>query len=184
MDAGVATPGHTGESMAPAASGVDGAAERVRRRRWQFGLPLVFGLMTLVAVVLAWRGRQIEAQRAAVTAVHKIRGGVFYHPPDESFLGKVEHAWFGGEARPQYITFRYSPTMFEQPARFEEIQPHLKRLGSLRKLSLEGTSIGDEQLPLLEQLTQLDELNVRGTLVSTAGVARLRERLPGCQIMD
>jgi hypothetical protein len=154
-----------------------------RLRRWQFGLPAMFGLMTLVAGVLTWRTHQIDAQRQAVQAIHKVRGAVFYHKEDPGLLSKLERAWFNGQARPEYITFRLSHLMYEHPEKLAEIQPHLRQLGSLRRLSLEGTAIGDEQLSLLEELTQLDELNLRGTLVSAEGVQRLRQRLPGCRVI-
>jgi hypothetical protein len=153
-------------------------------KRWQFGLPAVFGLMTLVALTLAWRARQIDNLRSAVAAVHAIRGAVFYHPESRGLRGDWERAWFDGQRRVEYITLRFSQPMFREPERFAEIQPHLKRLSSLRRLKLTGTSIGDEQLPLLMQLRQLELIDLSDTLVTPEGIKRLKQELPGCQIIN
>lgn len=141
-------------------------------------------MTTLVAVILAWRGRQMDGEREAVKVIHRVRGGVFYHQQEANLVGVCQRIWWGGQSRPEYITFRHSPLLFEQPEKFAAIQPQLKRLGSLRRLNLEGTFIGDEQLPLLAQLSQLKQLDLRGTSVSREGIASLRQRLPGCQVID
>jgi hypothetical protein len=155
---------------------------KVGKRWWrQFSLAALFAVMTFVAVVLAWRGRQIEAQREAVQAIHRLRGGVFYHEQQSSLVDRWQRIWLG-DSRPEYVTFRLSPRLFEQPAEFDAVQPHLRRLPSLRRLNLEGTSISDAQLPLLVQLTQLDQLNLRGTLVTKEGFNYLRLRMPDCEV--
>lgn len=151
-------------------------------RRWQFGLPLVFGAMTLVAVVFAFRDNQIKAERAAVSAVHQMHGAVLDGPLSSTPAGAWQRLWFGPSTRPTTINFRFARKLFDHPEALAEIQPHLKRLGALRSLSLEGTAVGDEQLPLLAELTQLEVLNLRDTFATDEGVARLKEQLPGCRI--
>jgi hypothetical protein len=139
--------------------------------------------MTLVAVVLAGRARQIEAQRTAIGAVRQLQGAVFDEQPGFATASRWEHLWFGGVARPRYISFRQSRILFDQPERLQDLHPHLKQLDCLRSLSLESTAIDDEQLALLEDLTQLRLLTLRGTPVTSAAVSRLQERLPNCTIV-
>src|SRR5688500_10911835 len=101
-----------------------GVGNFLRRRRLQFGLPAVFGLMTLVAVTLTWRARQIERQRAALAALHAVHAAVFYPAEQPGLLGDCQRAWLGGQRRVEYVTFRFSQPMFLEPERFAELQPH------------------------------------------------------------
>jgi hypothetical protein len=57
------------------------------------------------------------------------------------------------------------------------------RMPSLRLIDLGGTNISDDGLRHLEPLKQLTGLQVtHQTQVTPAGLARLREELPGCHI--
>lgn len=52
----------------------------------------------------------------------------------------------------------------------------------LRRLGLSGTQVGDSAIPVLSQMVNLDELNVKDTRLSPRGVAELRHALPGRKI--
>jgi Leucine-rich repeat (LRR) protein len=58
----------------------------------------------------------------------------------------------------------------------------LKALKRLERLSLAGSSIGDETLKHLHGLTGLRELDLTGTKVSAEGIAAAKKALPGCKI--
>jgi Leucine-rich repeat (LRR) protein len=58
-----------------------------------------------------------------------------------------------------------------------------KVLTYLRVLKLNDTQVSDEGLKHLARLTNLQELDLRGTNVTAAGVAELRKALPNCKII-
>lgn len=59
---------------------------------------------------------------------------------------------------------------------------HLAGLKGLEQLGLAGTDISDSELSLLASLTNLKYLNIKSTQVTEAGVERLQQALPGCDI--
>jgi hypothetical protein len=62
----------------------------------------------------------------------------------------------------------------------------LAELGALDKLeilTLEGASVTDAGLVHLEKLANLQKLNLRGTPVTEAGIGKLRNALPDCEII-
>jgi hypothetical protein len=59
---------------------------------------------------------------------------------------------------------------------------HLAGLTALESLSLDGTDVSDASIPLLARLHRLRYLNVQSTGVTRAGVERLHESLPACEI--
>ncbi|MCE9608359.1 MAG: protein kinase [Planctomycetia bacterium] len=65
------------------------------------------------------------------------------------------------------------------------IDADLKFFGSLSKLEhliLSRSDVSDAGLPFLEGLTNLKHLEVSDTYVTNEGAARLRAKLPGCQV--
>lgn len=59
---------------------------------------------------------------------------------------------------------------------------HLLALKQLRRLSLPGPNMTDDAIESLSRLKTLDEINVGDSRLSDAGLRRLREALPRCQI--
>jgi hypothetical protein len=55
-------------------------------------------------------------------------------------------------------------------------------MAALRKLSLAGTSVGDEGVPHLAELKNLEYLWLNGTRVSDSAYMTLKAALPECQI--
>ncbi len=60
---------------------------------------------------------------------------------------------------------------------------HLASLHRLEYLTLTGTAVSDEGIQELAKLSKLKYLNVQQTQVTAEGAARLKLRLPGCQIV-
>ena len=61
---------------------------------------------------------------------------------------------------------------------------HLAQLTKLKNLWLHDTRVSDNAVPDLARLTSLQELVIHGTSISPAGIRRLREALPKCEIVD
>jgi hypothetical protein len=59
---------------------------------------------------------------------------------------------------------------------------HLQSLKQLRHMDLASTEVDDSIIPELVKLPQLDSIDLDGTEVSPAGIARLHELLPQCEI--
>ena len=59
----------------------------------------------------------------------------------------------------------------------------LKPLPRLQDLRLDGATITDAGVETLCAMTSLKSLNLYHTLVSEKGYQRLRQALPGCQIV-
>jgi hypothetical protein len=55
-------------------------------------------------------------------------------------------------------------------------------LPNLRVLNLRRLPIDDDDLQYLQALTDLEELDLRGTQVTEEGVKKLQEALPDCKI--
>lgn len=64
----------------------------------------------------------------------------------------------------------------------DEAALHLEGLGSIELLGLDGTAITDGAIDVLMTLKSLRRLNIAGTKMTDAGVARLREELAGVEL--
>lgn len=62
--------------------------------------------------------------------------------------------------------------------------PEVWSLDRCLGLDLSQTEITDVSIPVLSQLTQLRHLDLRKTQLTAAGVARIRQALPGCEVLD
>lgn len=67
-------------------------------------------------------------------------------------------------------------------AKLLALQSDLESLPELRWLSLARTAVGDKGLAALCNLHMLRGLNLTGTRVTDAGVKKLRQALPNCEI--
>jgi hypothetical protein len=63
-----------------------------------------------------------------------------------------------------------------------EVSRHLESLPNLRVLNLKRLPIDDDDLQYLQALTDLEELDLRGTQVTEECVKRLQRALPNCKI--
>ena len=59
---------------------------------------------------------------------------------------------------------------------------HLKGLGALRSLHLQGTKVTDAGLASLRALPKLREVNLQGTAVTAKGAEALRKARPGVEV--
>lgn len=59
----------------------------------------------------------------------------------------------------------------------------LTELSQLRRLDLEGTNVSDAIADVIPQLSELAELNLKHTRVTPDAIARIRARLPDCQVL-
>jgi hypothetical protein len=64
----------------------------------------------------------------------------------------------------------------------EFFDPTRKNLPQLQELHLRGTQVTDAGLHHLEGMTNLDELDLTDTKVTAAGVETLQQSLPACKI--
>ena len=55
--------------------------------------------------------------------------------------------------------------------------------GSLKTLRLDHTTVSDKSIQSLAALHGLKEIDLTGTAVSPAGIARLQAMLPGCRVL-
>jgi hypothetical protein len=59
---------------------------------------------------------------------------------------------------------------------------HLQELPRLERLALDANRIDDSCLPALLRIPSLKSLSIRGTDISDAGIARLRDQFPGLEL--
>ena len=59
----------------------------------------------------------------------------------------------------------------------------LSRLGQLKRLSLDSASITDSAINYLTRLESLEEVRFENTRITPEGAARLRAKLPGCEVI-
>lgn len=111
-----------------------------------------------------------------------------------SRLGSLEHLVLrngheysdGGLKHLGRMTALKSLSMTGGGGRFSDAgMAHFENLTSLETLDLEGSYyVKDGAVKHLGHLSQLKRLNVRRTRMTADGIARLRQALPNCQILD
>ena len=145
-------------------------------RRGAFCLLLLAGGLCLAPLV-----QRARYQHAAVEAIEDHGGIVTY---DFERLGWGEPAgprwlrsWVGND-----LFMRVEIVRFFDPRTSDESLAPLRCLRSVKKLHLDGTQVTDAGLAHLERLPELRLVSLKETRVTEEAVARLRERLPHCQI--
>ena len=172
------------------------------KRRWaQFSLLTLFVVVTVLCVWLAIAVNRSNRRRAAIIAINRLGGWVRYdfdgnhayglHASlrvpgrlDGLFRRVVEVKMWPSEdsyGKRGFLLAGYLPFATE-PIDNDGLR-FVAELKELERLSLMYTDIGDKGLVHLRGLTRLQELRLRGTLVTDAGVAELQKALPNCEII-
>ena len=169
------------------------------RRHWfRFSLRTLLIVVTVLAVPLGWIGWRLEQarrERATITWVEEMGGGVYFHSSletdEQSWWEESTDRWFGERVR--FVSL--------QEMQVSDLSP-LAELKSLRLLELDNTPVSDlsplvelkslewlyltdtqvSDLSPLAELKNLERLHLENTPVSDEQVQELRQALPGCSI--
>ncbi|HIQ22676.1 MAG TPA: hypothetical protein EYH34_15735 [Planctomycetes bacterium] len=157
-------------------------------KRFQFTLKTALLLFVLVSLPAGWIGARLNylaRQRAVVERLEGMGADVYYD------FGNVSYVSFT-MADPR----RFDPSVMNDIAKLTNLQrldlngmpvkdEHLAALRGMRMvdLVLDGTQVTDGCVPHLETLTHLRTLQAAGTAISSEGVRRLEQRLPGVFIV-
>ena len=152
--------------------------EKIKRRWFQFSLRALLVFTLLVSIAMSWLGvklRRARRQREAVDVIEKL-GGYVQYAPMPNYTESSPPEWMVnvlGEDCFRYVSSaNLSGTGFG-----DEEMPFLKRLTNLNDLDLGLTQITDARLDQLESLIRLTGLNLSSTQISDAGLRHL-EGLP------
>jgi hypothetical protein len=159
------------------------------KRRWtQFSLATVFALVTALCVWLAWCVDRARRQQDAIDELHRLHVAVMYRDIGSSTrqpgVGFGERLFGAAYREPvEYVGFQHSRLSFGDQPRVARAMSLLAELRGLKRLSLAGMPVTDNELEYLKPLAELQKLDLMYTDVSDAGVAELRQVLPECQIV-
>lgn len=160
------------------------------KRRWmQFSIGTALACLTLLCAWLAWQVEQARRQREAIAELHKLHVAVLYREPSsgrgEPFDGGISQQGLGLAFRESvdYVGFQHAHRLFDDPQDRARALSLLHHLQGLKRLSLEGMPVTDDELLSLKRLTGLRKVNLMYTAVTDAGAVELRKALPHCEIM-
>jgi hypothetical protein len=135
--------------------------------RWfQYSLRTLLVLVTLCAFACSWLAvklKQAKQQREAVEQIVKLGGEVEY---DWQFDEKWTFATNAKMPTPQWLRSQLGDDLFQ----------------SVIVVEVYGTEVTDAVLEHLKGLSQLRWLFLDGTQVTDAGVKKLQQALPNCNI--
>lgn len=158
---------------------MNGSSPPKSERRWcQFSLRSLVPLATVACAVLGcaiWHLRPVIAYKRAAYHMREMAAPA---PKGNPWLGPfmTTEVDYGG------MVTRLSEGELALVARhLAEDSRHLETLPNLR-LNLRRVPIDDDDLQYLKALTNLEELDLRGTKVTDAGVRKLQQALPNCEI--
>lgn len=159
-----------------------------RRHRCLFTLRALFGLMTAIALFLAWFGHQYRQGQKAKATIEELGGAV-------SIWNHWDHRW--GLA----ISADLSQTDIgdKELARIAEIPTlqtlllegttitdkglaHIQRMRNIKNLFISDTDVSDEGLRPLEHASKLTFLQAHRTKITDSGVADLKRALPELEV--
>jgi hypothetical protein len=166
----------------------DKADVLIVRHRWaQFSARTMLACVAVICVWLASRVEQSRRQREAIAELHKLHVAVLYREPgtarDERLDGGERLLGLAFRETVDYVGFQHAARLFHDPqsrAKALSLLPHLR---GLKRLSLEGMPVTDQELLSLKRLTDLQKVNLTYTDVTDAGAAELQRALPNCQIV-
>ena len=159
-----------------------------KRRYLQFSLATLFVCVTACCVWLAWQVELARRQKEAVLELHKLHVAVIYRLPASvgvAHADRLAKRLLGATYREpvEYVGFGSAHDLFHDQQALRRALSLLPRLRELRRLSLAGLPVTDNELDLLKPLADLTRLDLTYTDVSDAGVVELRRALPDCQIV-
>lgn len=172
-----------------------------RRRLFRFSLRTLLLFVTITSVgfgYLAVKVRQAERQRAAVGAIRKAGGLIYYDyqmvavgkaigspkPPGPAWLRKCFGIDFLADVKHVHIVSGLTSGP-NQPVsvNFTDAElVHLQELAKLEGLGLGYTDVTDAGLVHLQGLTQLKDLDLGATRTTDQGCQKLQEALPNLRI--
>lgn len=160
-----------------------------KRRRLQFSLATLLAGVTACCVWLAWQVELARRQKYAVNELHKLHVAVIYRLPESGRSAaedRLARRLLGATYREpvEYVGFGSAHNLFHDPRALKRALSFLPSLRRLRRLSLEGLPLNDEDLDSLTSLSDLAKVDLRYTAVTDAGVAELHRALPRCEIVQ
>ena len=160
----------------------------VKRRYLQFSLATLLMGLTACCVWLACQVDLARRQKEAVLELHKLHVAVIYHLPASvgvAHADRLAKGLLGATYRDpiEYVGFGSAHDLFHDRQALRRALSLLPRLRELRRLSLAGLPVTDNELDLLKPLADLTRLDLTYTDVSDAGLVELRRALPDCQIV-
>lgn len=160
-----------------------------KRRGVQFSLGTMLACLTLLCTWLGWQVEQARRQREAITELHKLHVAVLYRAPgpsgSASLNGGVGQQLLGLAFREpvDYVGFQHAHKLFYDAQSRARALSLLRHLRGLRRVSLEGMPVTDQELMPFTGVSGLQKLNLMYTEVTDAGVVALRKALPKCEII-
>ena len=121
-------------------------------------------------------------QRMAVQAIEALGGSVMY---DFEIQGKAEPPgprWLRSMVGDEYFMNVEEVLLWDASAD-DRVVSQLCNLKHVKKMYLQGTQISDASVPYLEAMHELEILSLWKTRVSEDAKARIRRKLPGCQVL-
>lgn len=159
-----------------------------KRRYLQFSLATLITGVTACCVWLAWQVELARRQKEAVLELHKLHVAVIYRLPTSATDARGDRLakrLLGAAYREpvEHVGFGSAHDLFHDQQALRRALAVLPRLRELRRLSLAGLPVTDNELDLLKALSDLTDLDVAYTDVTNAGVAELHRALPDCRII-
>jgi internalin A len=156
------------------------STSRPRRTLLSFSVRGMIVLVLVIGVWLGWIVRSARIQRVAVTAIEKERGTVYY---DWEF-SNGDYSQEGNPAAPDWLINLIGADYFGlvtavslyslSTETFDTVIVQVGNLTRLQTLNLEGSSISDAGLARLHGLTELSKLDLIRTRVTDAGLLHLK----------
>lgn len=153
------------------------ALRRLQLLKWM--VALVIGLACTLSVIYIIE--RAHTQRTAVRAIEDLGGSVMY---DFELQGQAEPPgprWLRALIGDDYFA-RVEEVMLWNPATVDADLAPVYDLTHVKKLYLHGVDISDTSVPSLERMHSLERLSLWNTTISDEAKARLRHKLPDCQI--
>ena len=168
---------------------------RVRRRWLWYGLPVLLGVVALVAIAGTWfavKLKQAEKQRAAVETIRRLGGTVRYDyqrnpetarmvpPPGPGclrerygidFVATVEAVDFGPRTPTEGGPVDPGPL---DDAGLKEVVEHLEGVPRVSSLGISGRKVTDAGLKSIATLGQLKGLYIYATSITDSGLEEIR----------
>jgi Leucine-rich repeat (LRR) protein len=143
-------------------------------------------LLIVVAVICVWLALRLNAvrrQQAAVAAIQRLGGTVYYaHQITEDRLGRLVAepdkpppfpTWLRPMAEPLFPPAVASVSLRDTPTTNRDLEI-LRFLPHVQRLDLANTAVTDDGLAIVGRLRELESLSVRGPAISDRGVEHLK----------
>ena len=165
----------------------DSAPSKPERSRYQLSLRSLVPYVTVACIVFGcaiWYLRPVIAYKKAAFHMREMAAPA---PRGNPWLGpfmttEVDYSGEVTRASERFSEAELAEVAGDLAGQLAEVSRHLETLPKLRVLNLRRVPIDDDDLQYLKALTNLEELDLRGTQVTDEGVKTLQEALPNCKI--